>query len=158
MEGNLEERIRHVVAVILGNYIKDPVDLIYTKVLVTSFGLTSDRERAEVAFHAVYLPCGGDVNLEVPEELLENGTDAEILKWWEETRKQKEVVKMAGKRSIKEILKDMRCRGDRVLDHFADELEEAVNREFREYADEVKAYTLTLLEGGDEEETEDETT
>jgi hypothetical protein len=66
--------------------------------LVTSLGLTSNRERANAAFCAVYLPAGWEVNLEVPGELLEDGTDADILKWWEETRKQKDGVKITGGR------------------------------------------------------------
>ena len=59
---------------------------------------------------------------------------------------------MPKNRSIKEILKDMRCRGDCVLDHFADELEEAINREFKEYSDELKAELTFLLKNDEEEE------
>lgn len=42
------------------------------------------------------------------------------------------------KRSIKEIINDMRTRGGAFAD-FANELEESVNREFAEFADELKS-------------------
>ena len=48
------------------------------------------------------------------------------------------------KRSIKEILNDMRSRGGAFAD-FANELEESVNREFAEFADELKSQFSFLL-------------
>ena len=48
------------------------------------------------------------------------------------------------KRSIKEILNDMRARGGAFAD-FADELTEAVNREFAEFASELKSEFSFLL-------------
>lgn len=48
------------------------------------------------------------------------------------------------KRSIKEILNDMRTRGG-VFADFANELEESVNREFAEFADELKSQFSFLL-------------
>ncbi len=48
------------------------------------------------------------------------------------------------KRSIKEILNDMRDRGGDFA-NFADELTEAVNREFAEFASELKSEFLFLL-------------
>jgi len=59
---------------------------------------------------------------------------------------------MDPKRSIKEILEDMRCRGDCTLTQFANELEEAVNHEFAEFASELKASFVTLLSNCDEDE------
>ena len=53
-------------------------------------------------------------------------------------------------RSIKEILDDMRSRGD-VSAHFADELEEAINREFKEFAGELKAQFFTFIKQREEE-------
>lgn len=48
------------------------------------------------------------------------------------------------KRSIKEIINDMRARGGAFAD-FANELEESVNREFAEFADELKSQFSFLL-------------
>ena len=48
------------------------------------------------------------------------------------------------KRSIKEILNDMRARGGDFA-NFADELTEAVNREFAEFSDELKSQFSFLL-------------
>ena len=48
------------------------------------------------------------------------------------------------KRSIKEILNDMRTRGGDFA-NFADELTEAVNREFAEFASELKSEFLFLM-------------
>lgn len=48
------------------------------------------------------------------------------------------------KRSIKEILNDMRTRGGDFA-NFADELTEAVNREFAEFSDELKSQFSFLL-------------
>lgn len=49
-----------------------------------------------------------------------------------------------GKRSIKEILNDMRARGGDFA-NFAEELFEAVNREFAEFASELKSEFSFLL-------------
>lgn len=54
------------------------------------------------------------------------------------------------KRSIKEILNDMRAQGGAFAD-FADELTEAVNREFAEFADELKSQFSFLLKNETEE-------
>lgn len=48
------------------------------------------------------------------------------------------------KRSIKEILNDMRARGGDFA-NFADELTKAVNREFAEFASELKSEFSFLL-------------
>lgn len=48
------------------------------------------------------------------------------------------------RRSIKEILNDMRARGGAFAD-FANELEESVNREFAEFANELKSQFSFLL-------------
>lgn len=48
------------------------------------------------------------------------------------------------KRSIKEILNDMRARGGDFA-NFADKLTEAVNREFAEFASELKSEFSFLL-------------
>lgn len=48
------------------------------------------------------------------------------------------------KRSIKEIISDMRARGGAFAE-FANELEESVNREFAEFANELKSQFSFLL-------------
>lgn len=56
---------------------------------------------------------------------------------------------MEEKRSIKEILDDMRAQGG-VCSQYADELEEAVNREFKEFANEVKAQIFMFIKEREE--------
>ncbi len=64
---------------------------------------------------------------------------------------------MGQKRSIKEILEALRKEGD-LGNRYADELEEAVNREFKEFASELKAQIFLFLgkENGNSNESEEE--